>query len=111
LATDRIKFYADIHIARAIAEALQREGADFVLAADRGLHDAPDEVHLAVAHGEGRVIVTQDEDFLRFNEEGRAHSGIVYFPQRTGIGYMVKQLVLLYEVYTAEEMRGRVEFL
>ena len=111
MGTDRIKFYADVHIARAIAEALQREGADFVLACDRGRHNADDEAHLTQAHKEGRVVVTQDEDFLNLHQHGAEHSGIVYFPQGAGIGYMVKQLVLLYAVCTAAEMRGRVEFL
>jgi hypothetical protein len=39
------------------------------------------------------------------------HSAIAYFPQGAGIGYFVQRLRLLFEVYTAEEMRGRVGFL
>jgi hypothetical protein len=110
LETDQIKFYADVHIARAVADGLGRHGIDFVMGVDVGLAEAEDRIHLAKAHREGRVLITQDEDFLSFHADGEPHSGIAYFPQGTRIGHMVSMLLLLYKVDTAAGMRGRVEF-
>jgi hypothetical protein len=106
-----IKFYADVHIAEAVAKALRGEGIDFVRAIERVAQDAPDETHLKAAFHESRVIVTQDADFLALHESGVKHCGIVYFPQGAGIGYIVSQLLLLFSVCSAEELVGRVEFL
>jgi hypothetical protein len=111
LETERLKFYADVHVATAIADALQREAIDYVRAIDLFPGDTPDVEHLAYANQRGRVLVTQDADFLAFHAQGMQHSGIAYFHQGVGIGYIVGQLLLLHQLYTAEEMRGRVEFL
>ena len=44
---------------------------------------ATDEEHLTFALAEGRVIFTQDDDFLRLAAGGKVHAGIVYAPQHT----------------------------
>ncbi|MFZ2517697.1 MAG: DUF5615 family PIN-like protein, partial [Anaerolineae bacterium] len=72
---------------------------------------ATDEDHLTLARKQRRVVFTQDADFLRLAAAGYNHAGIVYAPQRTAIGEIVRGLVLIHQVLEAEEMVGRVEYL
>ncbi len=70
-----------------------------------------DEQHMTFARDTGRVIVTQDADFLRLHAAGHAHAGIVYAPQQTPIGVMVRGLMLIHDVLTPAEMVNHVECL
>jgi len=109
---DRIRFYFDEHIPKAVMHGLRRRGIDVVRAQDVGLREANDDGHMEFALREMRVLVTQDADFLQAYKHGRANAGIAYCDQgsRT-IGEMIAALVLIYEVLTPEEMAGHVEYL
>lgn len=106
----RIKFQFDEHIPRAVAAALRRRGADVVTSAEAALIGAPDADQLAHARATGRVLVTQDSDFLRFQHD--PHAGIAYCKQRTRtVAELIEALTLIYEILDAEEMADRVEYL
>ncbi len=107
---ERIKFYMDEHVHRAVTDGLRRRGVDALTAKDAGLLEAEDEQHLAFALGNGRVILTQDADFLRLHAAGHQHSGIVYAPQQTAIGAIVRGLLMIYDVLSSEDMANHVEF-
>jgi hypothetical protein len=107
-----VSYHFDEHMSAAVARALRGFGIDVETTVNADLMHAPDDVHLAHAHRNGRVVVTVDEDFTRLHAQGYEHSGIVYFPGgRRPIGEMVESLRLIHAVYTAEEMVGRLEFL
>jgi uncharacterized protein with PIN domain len=108
---DQIRFYMDEHVAKAVTQGLRRRGVDVVTAQEAGLHPAEDNVHLERATTEGRVVFTQDADFLRLHAAGVQHSGIAYAPQHTPVGYIVRRLLLIVDVLTSEEMKNHVEFL
>jgi hypothetical protein len=72
---------------------------------------ASDEEHLAFARREGRVLFTQDDDFLRLHDSGVEHAGIVYSRQPAAIGDIIYGLVLVVEVLDSEEMKGHLEFI
>ncbi|MDM9382548.1 hypothetical protein QUB80_17760 [Chlorogloeopsis sp. ULAP01] len=56
-------------------------------------------------------MVTHD-DFLILSSQGSEHCGIVYCQKDTkSIGYLIRMLILLYEVVTVEELKNRVEYL
>lgn len=77
-----------------------------------GLLEATDEHQTAYALGDGRVIFTQDEDFLAIHASGTPHPGVVYCKKDTrGIGEMIRGLTLIWEIYDPDEMTGRVEYL
>ena len=80
---------------------------------EAGLLEGSDEQQDAFAFAEGRVIFTQDEDFLVCGTlPGRAHAGIAYCKKDTcSIGEIIRGLVLIWEVYDQEEMQNRVEYL
>ena len=65
-----IRFHLDEHISAGIAAGLRRRNIDVTTAADAGLIGATDVAHLEFAASWGRVVVTQDDDFLRLHAQG-----------------------------------------
>ena len=60
----------------------------------------------------GRLVVTQDDDFLRLHAQGAVHAGIAYCPQQSmSVGEMLRRLILIADLLSPEEVAGRVEFL
>jgi hypothetical protein len=106
-----IRYYADVHVPASVTRALRRRGVDVLTAQDVGMEMASDENHLIRATAEGRVLVTQDADFLVLHASGTPHAGIAYAQQGTAIRRMVNGLLLIFDVLTPEEMAGWVEFL
>jgi hypothetical protein len=107
-----IRFHLDENCAGAIAAGLRRHGINVTTTAEAGLLGALDPEHLAYALPLGRVIFTQDGDFLGIHGSGAPHPGIAYCPKdsRT-IGEIIDALVLIWELYDPEEMVDQVEFI
>lgn len=106
-----IRFHLDQHVSNAIARGLRVRGIDVTTTAEAGLQDAPDELQLAYIMEAGRVIFTQDEDFLRIHSSGDEHPGIVYSKQGTrSIGEIIRFLQLMNDCLKPEEMHGRLEY-
>lgn len=107
----RIKLYTDEHVSRAVVRGLRQRGLDVLTAVDAGMVGASDLDHLRRAQEDGRVVFTQDDDFLRLAAQGARHVGIIYAPQHTRIGEIIHGLMLIYQVMGAEEMGDQVEYL
>jgi hypothetical protein len=107
-----MKFHLDENVDHAIARGLQRRSIEVSTSSDAGLVSAPDEDQLAFASREERVLVTHDRDLLRLSGLGIQHAGIAYCPSgaRT-IGDIIRQLLLLHQCLTDEEMCGQIEYL
>ena len=105
------RFYADEHIPKAVIRGLRQRGVDILTVADAASIGAEDSTHLRRACGERRVIVTQDDDFLRLAAGGEPHAGIVYAPQHTSVSALIHGLLLIHRVLDAEEMVDHIEFL
>lgn len=107
-----IRFHLDENCHGAVAEGLRRRGIDVSTTQEAGLLSAPDGRQLDHAIAEGRVIFTQDRDFLRLHAGGVAHSGLAYCDKEARtIGAIIRGLTLIWEVLEPEEMINRVEFL
>lgn len=107
----KIKYYMDEHIPPAVTKGLRRREVDVLTAQEAGMLDTDDDKHLALAVEQGRVIFSQDQDFLKMHNDQKEHCGIVYAPQQTAIGVLVRGLMLIFEVLTAEEMKNHIEYL
>ncbi|MEX1019224.1 MAG: DUF5615 family PIN-like protein [Litorilinea sp.] len=108
---ERVKFYLDEHVHPAVAAGLRRRGVDVLTTQEAGMRSASDIEHLAFATREGRVFVTQDDDFLRLHAGGEPHVGIAYCPQRTDVGHVVRGLLLIYQILLADDMNNHIEYL
>jgi predicted nuclease of predicted toxin-antitoxin system len=101
----------DEHIPSVVAGALRRRGIDAQTASEAGLRGSPDAAYLAHGSSSGRVIVTNDPDFLQHHEAQTEHAGIAFCEQTSRtIGQLVEGLVLIYEVLEPSDMVGRVEY-
>lgn len=95
----------------AIARALSDRGIDVTTTVQAGLRGSDDAMQLAFCLREGRVIVTDDYDFLRMATDAN-HAGVAFCHKgRLTIGQIIGGLTLIHEVFEAEEMIGHVEFL
>ena len=107
-----IRFHLDENVNNYVADGLRRRGIDVTTTPEAGLIGASDEVQLAFASSQNRVIFTQDDDFMRLHHERVNHTGIAYCIQgRRSIGEIIGGLSLIWEVLEPEEMVGRVEYL
>ncbi len=110
--SNRIRFHLDEQVKSVIARELRCRGIDVTTTVEVGLRTQSDEAQLTFICQEERVLFTQDDDFLRIASLTSDHPGIAYCQQGTrSIGQIIESLVLIYEVYTPEEMVGRVEYL
>ena len=85
-------------------------------AQEDGLRNTPDTVLLDRATLIGRVIFTQDDDFLvearQRQMTGHAFSGVIYVHQmRTTIGACVRDLELIAKTVDLADLANRVEYL
>lgn len=110
--SNKIRYHLDEQIQSVIARELRLQGIDVTTTVEAQLRTESDESQLAFASREGRVLVTYDDDFLKLATIYSNHSGIAYcHPNKYSIGQIKEMLLLMYEVFTSEEMMGRVEFL
>jgi uncharacterized protein with PIN domain len=107
----KIRFYMDEHVAKAVVRGLRLRGVDLKTVAEVELLGASDEKHLEFVQSEGRVIFTQDDDFLKLASQALNHPGIIYTPQHTPIRKIIAGLMLIHQVLDATEMQNHVEYL
>jgi predicted nuclease of predicted toxin-antitoxin system len=109
---ERIRYHLDEPVDPDVARALRKHGIDVTTTQEAGLRTRPDADQLAFAGRERRVLITQDADFLRIAARSTDHPGIAFYSQASrSLGSVIERLILIYEVLTAEEIAGRVEFL
>lgn len=109
----KLKFYFDTHIAKAVAVQLRSRGVEVVRCEEVGLAEADDVEHLEYATAHGLTVVTHDLDFPNIHAEwsyqGLRHTGIVKFSRQLhgNVGKLVTELFNWYSLI--EEGAGTVE--
>ena len=107
-----IRFHLDENVSSAIANGLRQHGIDVSTTPEMKLVGASDIEQLEFARSQGRVVFTQDRDFLRLHYAGTDHAGIAYcIKDSRSIGEILRGLILIWEVLDPEAISGRVEFL
>ncbi len=108
----KIRFHLDENVNKAIADGLRRRKIDVTTTPEAGLISASDEEQLRFARSQGRVLFTQDCDFLKLHNSGFEHCGVAYCVKGSrSIGEILQGLILIWEVLEAEDIAGKVEFL
>ena len=73
-----LSLLCDEHIPFPIIKGLRRRGLDVIVVQEIGLSSADDDLIIEEALKSGRIIYTQDADFLRKHSSGYKHAGIFY---------------------------------
>src|SRR5258707_364753 len=108
-----LSFYMDHNVHSAIIQGLRLRQINCLTTFEDGLARSKDPAILHRANQHGRVLFTQDRDFLEIANEwidaGRQFNGIVYASQlRVTIGRAISDLQLIAEMMTPVEMLNRV---
>lgn len=108
--------YMDVHVRRAVTVGLRLRGVDVLTAQEDGFARASDSELLDRAMELGRIVFTQDDDFLREASERQTRdqefSGVVYGHQlRVTIGQCIADLELIAKLGEPGEFANRVEYL
>jgi uncharacterized protein with PIN domain len=106
-----VKYYTDEHVAISVATGMRARGVHVLTCQEANMLKASDEEHLMFAREQKMVIITQDRDFLKLDSVGFDHAGIVYAPQGTTVGDIIRGLMLIFQVLDAEDMVNHVEYL
>ncbi|MBI2839656.1 MAG: DUF5615 family PIN-like protein [Acidobacteria bacterium] len=111
-----LRLYMDEHVPAAVTAALSMAGIDVLSVQQDGHVGESDAAVLARACELERVVVTQDEDFLRhahaWQNAGRPFTGVIYAHQlRMTIGQFVADLHLLAVLAEPGELAQRVQYL
>jgi predicted nuclease of predicted toxin-antitoxin system len=81
-----LSLYMAVHVPIVVTESLRRRGLDVLTSQDDGTATQVDELLLARATELGRILFTQDQDFLRiaadWQREGRSLLGVVFAAQQ-----------------------------
>jgi hypothetical protein len=105
----KLRFQADNDLDQRIVVATRRldPAIDFRTAASLGLHHVPDPEVLALAAGEGRVLVSHDRRTLpgHFRRYTSSHTspGLIIVSQKLAVGRAAELLHLLWAASEAEE--------
>ena len=110
-AVPEIRLFTDEQISNALILGLRQRGVEVLSVTDTGRDGMSDESHLLFARDNGYVILTEDQDFLILSSETTDHHGIIFARQSMRIGEAIRGVLLVTSVLTADEMKGRVEFL
>jgi hypothetical protein len=108
-----LPLYCDHNVTFGITAGCRALGLDVLTALADGIADCPDEEVLARATELGRIVFTQDTDFVRITGEwlacGIDFAGVVYGHQlRVAIGRAISDLHVIAEVMTEDEMRNQL---
>lgn len=111
-----VSLYFDVHVPSTIAEQLELRNVNVLRAQDDGRDEAIDTELMERATELGRVLYTQDEDFLTIAADllsrNETFAGLVYVHQdRLSIGKRVADLEMIGKCYDPVDMANRVEFL
>ena len=111
-----LSYYMDHHVSAAVTQGLRRRGIDVLTAMEDAANRMEDTDLLTRASSLGRILYTQDRDFLRiateWQSEQRHFAGLIYGHQlKVSIGRAVEDLEVIAHAASAEEMENQVEYL
>jgi hypothetical protein len=106
----------DEHVPRAITTGLRFRGIDVLTVQEDSRSGFPDVVLLDRAAELGRVMFSQDQDFLieaqSRQQSGRSFSGVIFARQsRISIGDCIRDLELIAQWGEPEDFANQVQFL
>lgn len=106
----------DHHVPSAITRGLRQRGVDVLTADEDGCAEADDDVILARAEHSGRLVYTNDDDFLaiahRWLAVGRHFAGLAYaHPLRISVRQAIESLEVIAKASDPPDSRNIIYYL
>ena len=112
MSEQKIRLYFDENMPEAVATQLANQGIDVMTTQKAKRCGASDPDQLRFATSLGRVICSQDKDFLELAKTDPVHCGIAFIRfKSTEIGVMLRALTVLHRNESAESMQNRLVYL
>ena len=111
-----VKLYIDVHVKRAVTDALRLRGVDVLTAREDGAAELEDDLILDRATELNRVLFSQDDDLLREankrQQTGENFAGVIYAHQlNITVGQCINDLELIATATDSEEWQNAVVYL
>lgn len=111
-----VALYMDVHIPRAITEALRLNAVDVLTAQEDDADRLSDEQILERAHVLGRVLFTFDDDLVAIaavrQKAGVPFAGLIYArPMSISVGACIQDLEIVARAADPEDTANLVQFL
>ena len=111
-----LKLYCDHNVDARVVKGLRRRRIDVLTAAEDGAETWDDETLLKRATNLGRILFSEDSDLIahasRWQADGQPFAGVIFARQRAvSIGQAIRDLELICQILTVDEMQSRVEYL
>lgn len=111
-----ISLYTDHQVHKGIVDGLRLRAVDVLTAREDGMDEAPDEQVIARATALGRLLFTNDTDFLRIADEmqirSEPFSGVAFARHGAGdVGRLVEDLELIAKAMSSAEIANQVTYL
>ncbi len=111
-----LPIYMDVHIPLVVTQGLRRKGIDVLTSQEDGTAELDDEALLDRAAMLGRLLFTQDQDFLGIASERQATGspflGILFANQHgASLGRLIDDIELVASCGEWEEFSNRVTYL
>jgi Domain of unknown function (DUF5615) len=110
-----VAFYMDENVRAAITAGVRARGVDVLTAQEDGRRQTPDPDILDRATALGRVVYSEDQDFLaeahRRQLAGIPFAGVVYAPQLTPIGTCVTDLEVIGKLSEPADLANNVIYI
>jgi Domain of unknown function (DUF5615) len=111
-----VSLYMDEQVPLAITEGLRRRGVDVITVQEDARRSYPDEALLDRARELGRIMFSQDEDFLieaaRRQAEGIDFIGVIYARQTAAsVGVCIHDLELIAKATDIEDCFNQIQYL
>ncbi|MFN8374514.1 MAG: DUF5615 family PIN-like protein [Anaerolineae bacterium] len=110
---DKISFYFDEHMPRAVEKALGQRGIVVIMAVDVSMTDKDDDKeHLPFATAHNAVMVSHDHAFAGRASKRSDHAGLICWTGKLNdFGGLIRELSQFVEQFTPEDVKGRVFWL
>ncbi|MBI2583237.1 MAG: DUF5615 family PIN-like protein [Candidatus Aenigmarchaeota archaeon] len=106
----KTKFLADEHIFLSSVEHLKVLGVDIRSVQEADLRAKSDREVLQAAASDGRVLVTNDSDFLNIAEEIQ-HAGIIFLTRPMNTGELIREIHKISLIYSAEDLKNGIIYM
>jgi predicted nuclease of predicted toxin-antitoxin system len=107
-----VRFHLDENVDPDIADGLRIQGIEVTTTPETKLLRTSDSTQFDYVKREGRLLITHDRDFLKIAAKTSDHPGIVFCQMGSrSTGEIILECVIISNSETAEEMRGRVEYI
>jgi hypothetical protein len=108
---ERVNFYLDEHVPRAVVSGLRRRRVDVLTLQEAGCLGPRMKRIWPWQPNKGGLFSLKTPISCGCTLPELSTPGIVYVPQHTPVGYILRGLMLIYEVLEPEDMKNRLEFL